>query len=214
MFTGIIEELGIVDRLNFLKDLSQLTIQASKVLENTKIGDSIAVNGICLTVIAITAKTFTVDVMRETLEKTNLRQLNKKSCVNLELALQLQTRLGGHLVSGHVDGTGQILSIKEDGIAKVYKIGANTSITDVIIPKGSIAVDGISLTVIETTNDYFTVSIIPHTAQKTTLDLKGPGDIVNLETDLIGKYVARLLKHDNGERKSISLGFLSECGFL
>lgn len=214
MFTGIIEELGSVQRLDTLKDSARLIIKASKVLEQTQIGDSIAVNGVCLTVTTLSAGTFAVDIMYETLAKTNLQQLKQNSQVNLERALQLQTRMGGHLVSGHIDGTGKILAINDVGIAKVYKIAADSNITGTSIPKGSIAIDGISLTLIDVENDFFTVSLIPHTAKNTTLGFKIPGDTVNIETDIIGKYVAKFLKPQTETKKDISLDFLTEHGFM
>ncbi|NLO97574.1 MAG: riboflavin synthase [Peptococcaceae bacterium] len=214
MFTGIIEELGTVQKLDALKDSARLTIKASKVLEQTQIGDSIAVNGVCLTVTTLSANTFTVDIMYETLVKTNLQLLKQNSLVNLERALQLQTRLGGHLVSGHIDGIGKILTINDVGIAKVYKIAADSTITDYSVPKGSIAIDGISLTLIDVEKDYFTVSLIPHTAQNTTLGYKVPGDTVNIETDIIGKYIAKFIQAQKEMKKDISIDFLAEHGFI
>jgi len=214
MFTGIIEELGKVTELNILPDSAQLTIEGAKVLEGTQIGDSIAVNGICLTVVRMQGKLFTVDVMAETLKKTNLKDCVRGTRVNLERALQLSTRLGGHLVSGHVDGVGTIHKITPVGIAKVFEITAPQELLRYILPKGSIAVDGISLTVVDLLPHSFTVSLIPHTRQETTLGFKGVGDMVNLETDIIGKYVARFLEKTETPKKDLSLGFLAEHGFL
>lgn len=217
MFTGIVEELGIVRALRLLPESGQLTLEAKKVLVETQIGDSIAVNGVCLTVIRQSNGEFTVDVMAETLAKTNLSELKSGSRVNLERALQLQTRLGGHLVSGHVDGVGNIRKIIPWGIAQVYEIMAPPSLLSYMLPKGSIAIDGISLTVIDVEADYFTVSLIPHTFKETTLGLKGIGASVNLETDLIGKYVARFMGLNNTSDKAkqnLSLGFLAEHGFI
>lgn len=217
MFTGIVEELGIVRSLRLLPDSGQLTLAATKVLEGTRIGDSIAVNGVCLTVIALNDRQFTVDVMAETLEKTNLAELKTGSQVNLERALQLQTRLGGHLVSGHVDGVGSIRKIVPWGIAQVYEISAPPALLSYMLPKGSIAIDGISLTLIDVEEDYFSVSLIPHTFKETTLGLKGAGKSVNLETDLIGKYVARLMglnKPASPTKPNLSLNFLAENGFI
>ncbi len=215
MFTGIIEELGVVQKLDALKDSARLTIEASKVLEGSQIGDSIAVNGVCLTITGMTNNLFSVDIMYETLRKTNLQELKTLSKVNLERALQLQTRLGGHLVSGHADGVGTIKDIKKVGIAHVYSISAPQSVTHYLLPKGSVAVDGISLTVVDVSDEYFTVSLIPHTSGHTTLGFKGIGTSVNLETDLIGKYVARFLQTDKkNASNSISLDFLTEHGFI
>jgi riboflavin synthase len=217
VFTGIIEELGIVRGLRLLPESGQLTLEGKKVLNGTQIGDSISVNGVCLTVIRQGEREFTVDVMAETLAKTNLAELKSGSRVNLERALQLQTRLGGHLVSGHVDGIGNIRQITPWGIAQVYEINAPPTLLAYVLPKGSIAIDGISLTVIDVEADYFTVSLIPHTFEQTTLGFKGIGASVNLETDLIGKYVARFMglsTSSSKEQKDLSLGFLAEHGFI
>ncbi|HBV86997.1 MAG TPA: riboflavin synthase [Desulfosporosinus sp.] len=217
MFTGIIEELGTVHALRILPESGHLTLEGKKVLNGTQIGDSIAVNGVCLTVIRLSDREFTVDVMAETLAKTNLAELKAGSRVNLERALQLQTRLGGHLVSGHVDGVGSIRRIVPWGIAQVYEINAPAALLSYMLPKGSIAIDGISLTIIDVETDYFTVSLIPHTFKETTLGLKSIGASVNLETDLIGKYVARFMGLKTTSDKSkqdLSLGFLAEHGFV
>jgi len=215
MFTGIIEELGTVQKLDVAKDSARLCIEAYKVLTGTQLGDSIAVNGVCLTVTEITSATFSVDIMYETLIKTNLQELKKGAKVNLERALQLQTRLGGHLVSGHVDGIGTIRKIKQVGIANLIDISTSDEITSYLIPKGSIAVDGISLTLIDVNTDTFSVSIIPHTFKNTTLGFKGVGSKVNLETDVIGKYVAKFLRfRKQKEKEDISIDFLASHGFL
>jgi riboflavin synthase len=214
MFTGIIEELGKVADIRVLPNSAELSLEGRKVLEGTQIGDSIAVNGICLTVVKKQGNLFTVDVMSETLDKTNLKQLARGSQVNLERALQLSTRLGGHLVSGHVDGVGMIQRVTQVGIAQVFEINAPTSLLKYVLPKGSIAIDGISLTVLEVNTQGFSVSLIPHTRQETTLGIKGVGDMVNLETDLIGKYVARFLVKSEEPKKDMSMNFLAEHGFL
>lgn len=217
MFTGIIEELGIVQRLDLLKDSARLTLVAHKVLQGSQLGDSIAVNGVCLTVTHLSDSMFSVDIMNETLKKTNFQELKQNSRVNLERALQLQTRLGGHLVSGHVDGIGQISSIKKTGIANIYEIATDSQIIHYMLPKGSIAIDGISLTVVDILENSFTVSLIPHTFAHTTLGFKESGATVNLETDLIGKYVARFLKiekESETKEKGLSMEFLAEHGFV
>ncbi|MDQ7094939.1 riboflavin synthase [Desulfosporosinus sp. PR] len=217
MFTGIVEELGIVRALRLLPDSGKLTLQGKKVLEDTQLGDSIAVNGVCLTVVQQNGNEFTVDVMAETLAKTNLGDLKNGNQVNLERALQLKTRLGGHLVSGHVDGVGRIRRITPWGIAQVLEISAPSPLLSFVLPKGSIAIDGISLTVIDVEEDYFTVSLIPHTFEETTLGLKKVGSSVNLETDLIGKYVARFMGHKlstHDSQEDLSLAFLTEHGFV
>ncbi|KUO62755.1 MAG: riboflavin synthase subunit alpha [Gracilibacter sp. BRH_c7a] len=215
MFTGLVEELGKVKTLELLQDSAKLTIEADKVLNQAQIGDSIAVNGVCLTVTEMNQKYFSVDIMHETLAKTNLHELKSLSKVNLERALQLSTRLGGHMVSGHVDGIGTISSIDNKGIAKVFKISAPPSLTSFLIPKGSVAIDGISLTVVEVEKDYFTISLIPHTFGHTTLGFKSIGSTVNLETDIIGKYVARFMNMgQETKNKDISMDFLAEHGFI
>ncbi|WP_425801627.1 riboflavin synthase [Desulfitobacterium sp. Sab5] len=216
MFTGIIEELGLVADIQILPDAAYLTIEADKVLKGTQIGDSIAVNGVCLTVVKLQDTRFTVDVMSETLKKTNLAELTRGGRVNLERALQLSTRLGGHLVSGHVDGIGTIQKISKAGIAEVFEISTSPALLHFILPKGSVAIDGISLTVVQAESQFFSVSLIPHTRQETTLGLKGVGSKVNLETDLIGKYVARFLEKGSGkeEPQNLSMEFLAQHGFL
>ena len=192
MFTGIVEECGTV--LGVLKNSvsGSLQIQASTVLEGTKTGDSIAVNGVCLTVTKLTKSSFTADVMAETFRRTNLGSLGKNSRVNLERAMAADGRFGGHIVSGHIDGTGVISRIKEEGNAVWIYISAPQSILNLIVEKGSVAVDGISLTVAAVSDKEFAVSVIPHTRENTALSGKKTGAVVNLENDIIGKYVQKL----------------------
>ena len=192
MFTGIVEECGTV--LDVLKNgvSGSLQIQASTVLEGTKTGDSIAVNGVCLTVTKLTKSSFTADVMAETFRRTNLGSLGKNSRVNLERAMAADGRFGGHIVSGHIDGTGVISRIKEEGNAVWIYISAPQSILNLIVEKGSVAVDGISLTVAAVSDKEFAVSVIPHTRENTALSGKKTGAVVNLENDIIGKYVQKL----------------------
>ena len=192
MFTGIIEECGTV--LDVLKNgvSGSVQIQASTVLEGTKTGDSIAVNGVCLTVTKLTKSSFTADVMAETFRRTNLGSLGKNSRVNLERAMAADGRFGGHIVSGHIDGTGVISRIKEEGNAVWIYISAPQSILNLIVEKGSVAVDGISLTVAAVSDKEFAVSVIPHTRENTALSGKKTGAVVNLENDIIGKYVQKL----------------------
>lgn len=197
MFTGIIEEMGTVQAVRRGSASSVLTIQAAKVLEDVKDGDSIAVNGVCLTVTSHGSSYFTADVMHETLNRSSLGSLRQSSPVNLERAMAAGGRFGGHIVSGHIDGTGTITSIRQDGIALWYTISASPALLRYIIEKGSIAIDGISLTVAAVTDRDFSVSIIPHTAAQTTLSQKKAGDTVNLENDVIGKYVEKLLQPTN-----------------
>lgn len=192
MFTGIVEECGTV--LGVLKNgvSGSVQIQASTVLEGTKTGDSIAVNGVCLTVTKLTKSSFTADVMAETFRRTNLGSLGKNSRVNLERAMAADGRFGGHIVSGHIDGTGVISRIKEEGNAVWIYISAPQSILNLIVEKGSVAVDGISLTVAAVSDKEVAVSVIPHTRENTALSGKKTGAVVNLENDIIGKYVQKL----------------------
>ena len=192
MFTGIVEECGTV--LDVLKNgvSGSVQIQASTVLEGTKTGDSIAVNGVCLTVTKLTKSSFTADVMAETFRRTNLGSLGKNSRVNLERAMAADGRFGGHIVSGHIDGTGIISRIKEEGNAVWIYISAPQSILNLIVEKGSVAVDGISLTVAAVSDKEFAFSVIPHTRENTALSGKKTGAVVNLENDIIGKYVQKL----------------------
>lgn len=192
VFTGIVEECGTV--LDVLKNgvSGSVQIQASTVLEGTKTGDSIAVNGVCLTVTKLTKSSFTADVMAETFRRTNLGSLGKNSRINLERAMAADGRFGGHIVSGHIDGTGVISRIKEEGNAVWIYISAPQSILNLIVEKGSVAVDGISLTVAAVSDKEFAVSVIPHTRENTALSGKKTGAVVNLENDIIGKYVQKL----------------------
>jgi riboflavin synthase len=216
MFTGIVEELGEVRTVAVQGDSAKLSVTASVVLRDVRLGDSIAVNGICLTVTSFSAREFIADVMPETLRKTNLGRLQSGDAVNLERALAFGGRLGGHLVSGHVDGVGMITEKRIEGNAVVFRFSAPPEVLHYIIPKGSIAVDGISLTVADVAAETFSVSIIPHTASLTTLGNKKKGDPVNLENDMIGKYVARLLsvQRETTEKKDLSMEFLKANGFL
>lgn len=216
MFTGIIEETGAIQQIRFTAASALLTVACKKVLEDTKIGDSIAVNGICLTVVATTGTTFTADVMAETLAKTALQQLTKGSIVNLERAMAAGGRFGGHMVSGHIDGVGAIIKAKENDIAVIYTVGADQEILDGIVKKGSVALDGISLTVVDSTEKDFSVSLIPHTRDATNFKRKNNGDLVNIETDVIGKYVKKYLEANGAHEKSnaITMDFLAAKGFF
>lgn len=214
MFTGIVEEVGQVKAIGN----GTLQIQATKVLEDVKLGDSIAVNGICLTVTGFNSHSFQADVMPETIKRTSLGELKLGSLVNLERALTLSSRLGGHIVSGHIDGTGRIVSLKEDKNAILMKIQADGAILRYIVEKGSVALDGISLTVAQVGSRDFTVSLIPHTRQVTNLSVKGEGSLINIENDVVGKYVAKLLQPagesaDVAAQSSITMDFLKENGF-
>lgn len=218
MFTGLVAELGTVTALKPLKQSYNISVKADKVLANLKIGDSIAVNGACLTVVKINGNEFTADVMPETVKLTNLRNLKNGDKVNLERTLRLCDGLDGHIVSGHVEGIGIIVSKKAEGIAEIVTIKTPPELLKYIIKKGSIAIDGISLTVTEVTDSSFSVSLIPHTAKETTLGFKKPGDEVNLETDIIGKYVEHLLNFKTSakaeNKNNLTKTFLFENGFI
>lgn len=223
MFTGIIEEIGTLDSIQMGTSSAILKISAHNILNDINIGDSIAVNGVCLTVTSFNSSFFKADVMHETLNRSSLARLKKGSMVNLERAMAANGRFGGHIVSGHVDGTGTICGITEDDNAVWYRISADRHVLDYIVEKGSVAIDGISLTVAAVTESDFSVSIIPHTARVTVLGSKKTGDIVNLENDIIGKYVARLMglaETDNnkgstahGKKSDITMEFLSKYGY-
>lgn len=216
MFTGIVEEKGTVKSLSKNTLPAKIQIECSRVLEGSITGDSIAVNGVCLTATELTGNTFTADIMNETLERSSLGALKPGSHVNLERAAALNTRLGGHIVSGHIDGTGKISRIEEIENTFWYTISCSDRLLKFIIEKGSIAIDGISLTVARVNPGNFQVSIIPHTLKETTLMEKKTGDIVNLENDVIGKYVDRLLHFEGKEEKNesrITEAFLLENGF-
>lgn len=218
MFTGIIEEKGKIRKVLSGKESGSVEIKASVVLEGTKIGDSIAVNGVCLTVTSLKADGFSADVMPETLRRTNLGKLSIGAEVNLERAMAAGGRFGGHIVSGHIDGTGVIKSLKPEGNAVWVSINAAPDILHLIVEKGSICIDGISLTVAYVDDKEFRVSIIPHTGSETTLLAKKAGDIVNLENDIVGKYIEKLIKPYSStqepEKKSgLTMEMLSEYGF-
>ena len=219
MFTGIIEEVGTIDSIAAGGESAVLTVAAHKVLQGTQIGDSIAVNGVCLTVTSMQGNKFQADVMAETLRRSSLGSLHRGSQVNLERAMAADGRFGGHIVAGHIDGTGTILSTRKEGNAVWVEIGAPAGILRYIIEKGSIAIDGISLTVALLTDKSFSVSVIPHTGEETTLLHKKKGDIVNLENDPVGKYVERFLAipaektEDTTQEKGITLEMLTKYGF-
>ena len=218
MFTGLVAELGTVQRLARQGSSYHLTVGAKKVLDNLKIGDSVAVNGACLTVVRMDEGGFTADVMPETVRLTNIGSLQPGSKVNLERTLRLCDGLDGHIVSGHVEGLGTISEQRPEGIAVVVTIDTPPELLKYIIKKGSIAIDGISLTVTEVTDTSFSVSLIPHTAKETTLGFKKVGDSVNLETDILGKYVERMLTWNKqtqaGKADTLNMQTLLENGFV
>lgn len=224
MFTGIIEEIGALRRVYRQGQAMMLTVGAKKVLEDVALGDSIAVNGVCLTVVSFDSDSFTADVMPETYRQTNLGELGSRSRVNLERAMGAKKRFGGHIVQGHVDTTGRITSRIPEENAVVFTVEPEDRETlKYVLPRGSIAIDGISLTVIRVTDRELSVSIIPHTLAETVLADKGAGDKVNLECDILGKYVERLLAYRMGDSggagkpvggSRLSEAFLADNGFI
>ncbi|HOQ00191.1 MAG TPA: riboflavin synthase [Acetivibrio clariflavus] len=217
MFTGIVEEIGTVKKIIYGSKSIKLSIQCSKIMDDVKLGDSIAVNGICLTVVDRKSDEFTADVMPETMRKTGLAELKVGYAVNLERALRLSDRLGGHIVSGHIDGTGVIMDKVREDNAIWLTVEAGRDILKYIVMKGSVALDGTSLTVAYVDDKCFKVSLIPHTAGITTLGSKEVGSRVNIECDILGKYVEKLLLTNASEQsnksKDISLDFLIKNGF-
>lgn len=207
MFTGIIEEVGVVKGASHRR----LDIKDEKVLGGTKLGDSIAVNGACLTMTSLDGDGFSVDIMPETVRRTNLGGLHYGDLVNLERAMPAGGRFGGHFVQGHVDGVGTVVSLSPEEGAVIARISAPSGLMSYIVNKGFIAVDGVSLTVIDCDNFSFSVSLVAYTREHTTLGNRKPGDVVNLEVDIIAKYVERLMQRDN---RGVTLDFLKEHGFL
>jgi riboflavin synthase len=215
VFTGIIEEVGTVKKILRGRQSIVVTVQGGKVLEGTKIGDSIAVNGICLTVTGLQDGCFSADVMPETMQRTSLAGLSVGSHVNLERALAADGRFGGHIVSGHVDGVGKILRVQPNDNAVIYTIQTKTELMRYMVEKGSITIDGASLTLTMVGRNYFSVSLIPHTVAQTVFRERKEGDLVNLETDLFGKYVERLLTEQsvNYGKRELTKDFLLQHGF-
>lgn len=215
MFTGIIEETGSIKSVKKAKVSASIRISAKKIVNDLKVGDSINTNGVCLTVTSFDQKGFEVDVMAETMRLTNLSNATTGTLVNLERALRLSDRLGGHMVSGHIDGTGKIDSMVSEENATWITITTDPSITKYIVKKGSVAIDGISLTVADVKDSWFSVSIIPQTGKETTLLQKKVGDILNIENDISAKYIEKflLLKND-GTKSEINQNFLIKHGFI
>jgi len=211
MFTGLVEEIGVVAAVAKSADSFDLTVSAETVLDGVKLGDSIAVNGVCLTVTSFDDKTFTVGLAPETLARTNLGDLAKGDPVNLERSLLPTTRLGGHFVQGHVDGTGTISSFRPDNDALWLTVKTDPALMRYIVTKGYIAIDGTSLTVVDTGPDWFNVTLIDYTQAKIILPRKKPGDAVNLEVDILAKYVERLTQPRDGA--GVTSQFLTEHGF-
>ena len=217
MFTGLVEELGKVRAVARGAHSIRLTIAAEKVMSDVKLGDSIAVDGACLTVVDFTSNSFTADIMPETYDRTTLSQRKPGELVNLERTLRLGDRLGGHIVSGHVDGIGTLVSITPRDNANVLRVRCPANMEPLFIPQGSVALDGVSLTIVDCGADWFEVSLIPHTWDVTVLSRKKQGDQVNVETDVLGKYIRRMLQPDGrvqGTGKKIGTDFLAKHGFL
>ncbi len=212
LFTGIVEDLGTVKAIKNATTSMQLTIESKKILEDIHVGDSIAVNGVCLTVISFSSNQFTVDVMPETVKATNIQSLQTGQLVNLERAMPANGRFGGHFVSGHVDGTGVILRKRKFANAVYVDIGISQELSKFCMMKGSVAIDGISLTIFDIKPTQLTVSLIPHTFDQTILGIKKEHDIVNIENDLLGKYVINHIERKE-EKSGITLDFLKENGF-
>lgn len=211
MFTGIVEEVGTISKIKS----ASLVIKADKVLEGTRLGDSIAVNGVCLTVVNIGNNEFEADVMPETKRCSNLSDVKPGDKVNLERAMVANGRFGGHIVSGHIDGEGSILEIKEEGNAFWYAVSAKEEILKYVIRKGSVTIDGISLTVAKVEDDGFYVSIIPHTRKETSLSCKKIGDRVNIECDMVGKYIEHFISfRDRKKESSLNEEFLRKFGYV
>jgi riboflavin synthase len=211
MFTGIIEEKGIIKSIRAGGRSSRMVISAAKILEDLKIGNSINTDGVCLTVTEFSSSSFTVDVMPETMLRSTFGKLKPGRTVNLERALRLSDRLGGHIVSGHIDGTGRLEKIRNDENAIWLSIIAEEPILRYIVEKGSVAIDGISLTIAKVDHHTFEVSVIPHTQAETTILTKKTGDSVNIECDIIGKYIEKLSKTNGG---NMDVNFLAENGFV
>ena len=214
MFTGIIQEVGNFKRKVKENNKYKLEIEVNNFLEDISIGDSIAVNGVCLTVVDFNSNSFTVDVMPETVKSTNLDYLTKDSKVNLEKSLQPNSFMGGHIVSGHVDGTGVLKSLKDEKNSKIFSFKITENISKYLVDKGSVALNGISLTIMDYSKDNLIVSIIPETIKSTNLKYLNIGDEVNIETDIIGKYVNKFLNENKTNKKEVNKQMLKENGFI
>lgn len=212
MFTGIIEDIGMVRSVHTGRNSMSICITSDIITEDIHLGDSISVNGVCLTVTSFTLNTFNVDVMPETFNATNIAQLRPGIRVNLERAMSPTGRFGGHFVSGHIDGTGLIMEKKRQANAVYYKIKLDTGISDYCVTKGSIAIDGTSLTIFDVTQDVLTISLIPHTLEQTVIGSKIEGEKVNIEVDMLGKYVINRLEKTK-QTSTITYNFLTENGF-
>lgn len=214
MFTGIVEELGTIANMQQTGEAMKLTISAETILADVNLGDSIAVNGICLTVTSFTPTSFSVDVMPETMRATSLQSLSRGSTVNLERAMSANGRFGGHFVTGHIDGTGTIIDKKRSYNAVYYKIQLPNELLRYCLQKGSVAIDGTSLTIFGIDESSITISLIPHTLSQSVIGTKTTGEIVNIECDMIGKYIERFITQPTSKMSSITENFLQDNGFL
>lgn len=213
MFSGIIEEIGKIEKINPIKGGIKLTISANKILEDSKIGDSISVDGICLTITSVKKNYFTVEAVGETLKKTTLSKIKNKSYVNLERAVKFNERIGGHLVQGHVNTTGTITKLKKIGENFLLQVKVPNYLMNYIIKEGSIAIDGISLTVADIFNNFISISIIPHTLEHTTLKFKKENDLVNIEVDYTAKYIENFTKNYFAQKHELSEKVLKKLGY-
>ena len=209
MFTGIVEEIGFIEKLTKTKSGLRFVIEAKVIMDSMEIGDSVSVNGVCLTVSKIKQNYFYVDLVEETIKKTNLGSLKKGSNVNLERAITLATRLGGHILQGHIETIGTIVGKKVNNDSAILSINIETEFLKYCLPKGSIAIDGISLTITTISDNIISIALIPHTLKMTTLGSKKNGDLVNIETDIIGKYVERLMSFNDGDLVGNELLFMN-----
>lgn len=215
MFTGLIEELGIIRSMQQTGNTMVLSIACKQVLEDTVIGDSIAVNGVCLTVTMMGTDYFTADVMPETMQRTQLHTLKQGNHVNLERAMALGSRMGGHMVQGHIDGTATLSERRVLENAELFRFHASATLTRYMIEKGSIAINGVSLTLVDVTPDFFSVSLIPHSLQNTQFQYLTKGDSVNIETDLVGKYIAKLITTTpENQSSTLTMKKVQEAGFF
>ena len=213
MFTGIIEEIGVVNDVHRTSQGAVLNVGASEVLTDSKVGDSVAIDGVCLTMTQVDSARFTADISAETLRRTTLGNRNRGDGVNLERSLQLNSRLGGHIVLGHVDDVGVISDWRDEGDSSTMRVSASSDVMRYVVFKGSICVDGISLTVANLSETEFEIALIPHTKQVTTIGEKRVGDRVNIEVDLLGRYVEKLLGEKSEHPRSIDFAYLKSHGF-
>ncbi|MCX7797800.1 MAG: riboflavin synthase [Melioribacter sp.] len=213
MFSGIIEEIGKIEKIDSINGGIKLTISANKILDDAKIGDSISVNGVCLTITSMNKNCFTVDAVGETLNKTTFKSVKSRSYVNLERAIKFNERIGGHLIQGHVNSTGKITQLRKIGENYLLEIEVPKNLMQYIIKEGSIAIDGISLTVADIYNNLIRISIIPHTWQNTTLKYKKENDIVNIEVDYIAKYIENFIKRYLIQENKLTVDKLKKLGY-